>query len=122
MIKEVYNKFKECLSLKEFDKGFNKFTYMKCVFVREKSRMHKGINESNTIRYPIQFILIIAIFVKQYMIGLPDWVYIVMGIGGLFALWFIGLMWDVVSLYQEENEFANRRNKFVGEMREWKKE
>jgi len=35
----------------------------------------------------------------------------------LVLMWFVGMFWDRHKLYHIENEFNNRRNKFVEEMR-----
>jgi hypothetical protein len=121
MINEFFKRIYDCLSLREFGNNKSRSHMLKELMIREKNRMHKGIGETNAIRYPIQFVFILAIFAKQYLIGWSMAFYITLGILGVFALWLVGFVWDVFRLYHVENEFSNRRNKFVKEMRTWRK-
>lgn len=120
-LRDIGNRCYDCLSLKEFGKGYTKKEYLKAVFIREKGRMQKGVGESNSLRYPIQFVMIFALFAKDYLPDMHMTFYILLGVVATIGLWFMGFLWDVFRLYHEENEFGNRRNTFVKEMRRFRK-
>jgi hypothetical protein len=87
-------------------------------FITLKAYFGKGVGEFSGIKSIFSLFILISIWLEQRGMGTNMW----MVIGGFILIvagfTVAGWLWDKAHLYDEEQEFSNKRNNFVKEVRE----
>jgi len=89
-------------------------------FIHNNNLISKGVGLLNTPKQIAQYVLGVTIVLKLFFDPAAEWyIYANIGIGLAFLIsaWGTGWWWDKSQAYQLEAEWGNKRNPFVGEMR-----
>lgn len=87
-------------------------------YIKHRNYFYKGQSELTMPKNFIQvFVYADLLMLARFKYKAPIWIMLCVGLGLAIIFWALGWLWDRHKLYDRETEFGNKRNKFVGEMR-----
>ena len=89
-------------------------------YIHHRNYFQKGNGEFEVLESPIKLFLLISVYIKV-MLGNSPWVIpliITIIIARIVFFWLLGMLWDKIKAYHIEQEWSNKRNDFVKDMRE----
>ena len=87
-------------------------------YITQKARLSKGTSQIYDLKTIVMLVIGSEVYIKYILdIEVTWFLRITAGLCLLFVLWGIGYIWDTRGWFLIENEWSNRRNHFVKQLR-----